>query len=108
MISSIEGRATHHAQNRRARSPPKRVEVLRIADGVADVAIDHVLPAENRGRARVDGQPQPFRWLVRGALYRDAREVRYRGGAVDLARGAAGVRERLIRLEEMAIAVKEQ
>jgi hypothetical protein len=60
--------------------------------------IHDVMPAENLGRARIDGQAQPLARRVRGALHGNAHQVRHGLGAVDLARSACRVRERLVHL----------
>src|SRR5215471_10121625 len=84
------------------------------------VAIDDVLHAEHgkdigRGRARVNGQPQPLPGLVCRTLHGDPPEVRH--GRVDLIeirvdvayrRGGVQVVERTIVLEQMRVAVDQQ
>ena len=47
--------------------------------------VHDVFPAENLGRARIDGQPQPFVGHVRRALHSNARQVWHRLSTVERA-----------------------
>src|SRR6267143_273622 len=104
-LSSADGRGRKVLAVSLSLTLPRRPASVRTS-GV--VAVDDVSPAEDGRRAGIDRQAQPLPGLVGRALYGDTGEVGYRRRPVDETRGAVGVREGTIHLEEVGVAVDQQ